>query len=121
MTPPKGAGCDNFRVPVVKATGAPATMHTMLKLLAILAISLFLGTAALSQDQTGAQAQTEDRQEPQEQDPGAEEQEDGEADDGEPAFDESVLDDQTYEGEDDEFIPSEEVPVDEPIPFPTDI
>ena len=32
-----------------------------------------------------------------------------------------VLDDQTFEGEDDDFIPSEEIPVDQPIPFPTDI
>ncbi len=35
--------------------------------------------------------------------------------------DDSVLDDQTYGGEDDDFIPSEEIPVDEPIPYPTDI
>jgi hypothetical protein len=33
----------------------------------------------------------------------------------------SVLDDQTFEGEDDDFIPTEQIPVDEPIPFPTDI
>ena len=32
-----------------------------------------------------------------------------------------VLDDQTFEGEDDDFIPSEEIPIDQPIPFPTDI
>ncbi len=32
-----------------------------------------------------------------------------------------VLDDQTFEGDDDDFIPSEEIPVDQPIPFPTDI
>lgn len=39
----------------------------------------------------------------------------------EDAPDDSVLDDQTYGGENDEFIPSEEIPVDEPIPYPTDI
>lgn len=33
----------------------------------------------------------------------------------------SVLDDQTFEGEDDDFIPTEQIPVDEPIPFPSDI
>lgn len=33
----------------------------------------------------------------------------------------SVLDDQTFEGEDDDFTPSEEIPVDQPIPFPVDI
>lgn len=37
------------------------------------------------------------------------------------AEDGSVLDDQTYSGEDDDFIPSQEIPVDEPIPFPSDI
>lgn len=35
--------------------------------------------------------------------------------------DKSILDDQTFEGEDDDFIPTEEIPVSEPIPFPTDI
>lgn len=33
----------------------------------------------------------------------------------------TVLDDQTFEGEDDDFIPTEEIPLSEPIPFPTDI
>ncbi len=100
-------------------------MHTMLKLLAILVMTLFLGTAVLSQEQARPPAdvgEKPEQQEPQEeQEPGAEQDEDGTADDADPAFDESVLDDQTYEGEDDGFIPSEEVPVDEPIPFPTDI
>ncbi|MFQ3333617.1 MAG: hypothetical protein ACI8XI_000282 [Woeseiaceae bacterium] len=31
------------------------------------------------------------------------------------------IDDQTYEEADDDFIPSEEIPADEPIPFPTNI
>lgn len=31
------------------------------------------------------------------------------------------LDEQTYEEDDDDFIPSEEIPVDQSIPFPTDI
>lgn len=100
-------------------------MLTMLKLLAILAMTLFLGTAVLSQEPAGPQADVraeQEQQEPQEeQEPGAEPEEDGTAEDADPPFDESVLDDQTYEGEDDGFIPSEEVPVDEPIPFPTDI
>ncbi|HET6628275.1 MAG TPA: hypothetical protein VFG91_00710 [Woeseiaceae bacterium] len=33
----------------------------------------------------------------------------------------TVIDDQTFEGEDDDFIPSEEIPIDQAIPFPTDI
>jgi hypothetical protein len=31
------------------------------------------------------------------------------------------LDEQTYEQDEDDFIPSEEIPADEPIPFPTNI
>ena len=31
------------------------------------------------------------------------------------------LDEQTYEKDDDDFIPTEEIPVDQAIPFPTDI
>ena len=31
------------------------------------------------------------------------------------------LDDQTYEEDDDDFVPTEEIPADEPIPFPTNI
>lgn len=50
---------------------------------------------------------------------------------GEPESDESgpdvgldeipELDQQTHENDDDEFIPTEEIPVDQSIPFPTDI
>lgn len=36
-------------------------------------------------------------------------------------FEISDLDEQTYEEEDDDFVPTEEIPADEPIPFPTDI
>ena len=38
-----------------------------------------------------------------------------------PDLDDSDLDDQTYESVDDVFVPSEEIPADEPIPFPSDI
>ena len=31
------------------------------------------------------------------------------------------LDEQTYEEDDDDFVPTEEIPADEPIPFPTNI
>lgn len=34
---------------------------------------------------------------------------------------ESDLDEQTYEEDDDDFIPTEEIPADEPIPFPSNI
>jgi hypothetical protein len=47
-----------------------------------------------------------------------------ESDEGGPdvGLDESPeLDQQTYEGDDDDFIPTEEIPVGQSIPFPTDI
>ena len=45
---------------------------------------------------------------------GAEEADDEEVEDAD-------LDEQTYEEDDDDFVPTEEIPADEPIPFPTDI
>lgn len=47
-------------------------------------------------------------------------------DDGEDApqdeeEDDSDLDLQTYEEDDDDFVPTEEIPADEPIPFPSNI
>jgi hypothetical protein len=47
----------------------------------------------------------------------AEEEQSGEADE----IDDSDLDEQTYEEDEDDFIPSEEIPVDQPIPFPSNI
>lgn len=44
---------------------------------------------------------------------------DGTADDE--VIDDSDLDEQVYEEDEDDFIPSEEIPVDEAIPFPIDI
>jgi hypothetical protein len=38
-----------------------------------------------------------------------------------PDFDDDELDEQTYEEDDDDFVPSEEIPADEPIPFPSNI
>ena len=36
-------------------------------------------------------------------------------------IDDSDLDEQTYESNDEGFIPTEEIPADEPIPFPSNI
>ncbi len=36
-------------------------------------------------------------------------------------IDDSDLDEQTYEADDDDFVPTEEIPADEPIPFPSNI
>jgi hypothetical protein len=35
--------------------------------------------------------------------------------------DDSDLDEQTYDKDDDDFVPTEEIPADEPIPFPSNI
>ena len=36
-------------------------------------------------------------------------------------IDDSDLDEQTYEEDEDDFVPSEEIPTDVPIPFPSNI
>ena len=36
-------------------------------------------------------------------------------------FDDADLDNSSYEDDDDSFVPTEEIPADEPIPFPTNI
>lgn len=52
---------------------------------------------------------------------GSEEESDpaGEADEEE--VEDADLDDQSYEEDDDDFVPTEEIPADEPIPFPSNI
>lgn len=66
-------------------------------------------------------------------DPVAEDDDEGEAEsppedpaetvvaDGAPEIDDSDLDEQTYEEDEDDFVPSEEIPTDESIPFPSNI
>ena len=62
-------------------------------------------------------------------DPGAQSEEpdaaaDEASDDTDPEdteIDDADLDLQTYEQDDDDFIPTEEIPADEPIPFPSNI
>ena len=39
----------------------------------------------------------------------------------EEVIDDSDLDEQTYQEDDDDFVPTEEIPADEPIPFPSNI
>jgi hypothetical protein len=43
------------------------------------------------------------------------------ADEEDADIDDADLDEQTYEQDDDVFIPTEEIPADEPIPFPSNI
>jgi len=51
----------------------------------------------------------------------AESEDSATADGDEEDTDDADLDEQTYEEDDDDFIPSEEIPADEPIPFPSNI
>lgn len=58
--------------------------------------------------------------------PPADEAEVPEATEAEPAdeapqIDDTGLDEQGYEEDDDDFVPSEEIPADQPIPFPSNI
>lgn len=57
--------------------------------------------------ESGAPATAEDDADPADSDP--------------ELFDDPDLDEQTYEEDDDVFVPTEEIPSDEPIPFPTNI
>jgi hypothetical protein len=84
----------------------------------LIVLVLLFALSSWSQDQAGNDAPpaTEDA-------PGGETPADDAGDDaasGEEAED-TDLDEQTYERDDDVFVPTEEIPVDEAIPFPTDI
>lgn len=84
---------------------------------AMLLLLLLPGLSAWSQDQgTTTEA-------PVAEDASAEVPAAGEADQEAPDedADDADLDEQTYERDDDVFVPTEEIPVDESIPFPTDI
>lgn len=75
----------------------------MFRILLLLIVSSFLFVPAWAQDEEAEPDETET------QEPEAEE------------IDESGLDEQGFSDEDDDFRPSEEIPADQSIPFPTDI
>ena len=70
-------------------------------------------TAAAGESDEQAEAASGDAETP------AADGEDGEDGDGE--IDDSDLDEQVYREDEDDFTPSEEIPVDHAVPFPTDI
>ena len=97
-------------------------------LLALIAAAGLVFAAAMAQVMAQEPEQAQDPAGHQDTIPedSAEQSSDGEAgavDEGavDPDLDDSDLDDQTYESDDDIFVPSEEIPADEPIPFPSDI
>ena len=76
-----------------------------------LLLALLLVKPASGQEQDEQDAETEPATEASEQ----------VADNEEPEIDDSDLDQQTYEEDDDDFVPTEEIPAGEPIPFPSNI
>lgn len=114
----------------------------MSKSLITLLLSLLLAGPAWAQDEAGdvEEPETVDAAETEESDDAgetgavgeAEEPDDADTDDEadveeevtqivDPEFGDAALDEQTYDEDDDDFVPSEEIPADEPIPFPSNI
>jgi hypothetical protein len=90
----------------------------MPKYLITLCLLVFLASPAWTQDEEAA-GETADTEETEAEDATLEEAvEDPEEEED---VDDSDLDEQTYEEDDDGFIPTEEIPADEPIPFPSNI
>ncbi len=87
----------------------------MLKYIVTLMFALTAGFAAIAQEQAAepGSGAVESAAATPEQETTAE--------DAEEEVDDSDLDEQTYEEDEDDFIPSEEIPADEPIPFPSNI
>ena len=91
-------------------------MNTMPKLLLTLLVAIFIAAPAWPQDvESGSDAAPSATEvaEPEVTEPEAAEEV--------TEIDDSDLDIQTYEEDDDDFVPSEEIPADVPIPFPSNI
>ncbi len=95
----------------------------MSRYLYTLILVLFLVVAGRAQEQeVGGQAG--EAASPEAEAAAADEADDTDAPDDEEVeeeVDDSDLDLQTYEEDDDVFVPTEEIPADEPIPFPSNI
>ncbi len=83
----------------------------MTRILFTLIISMLFALVALAQDEAPADSTTSTEVD---EATTAEQTDAGEVEDAD-------LDEQTYEQDEDDFIPTEEIPADEPIPFPTNI
>ena len=86
----------------------------MSKYLISLLVLAFLATPSWSQEDDAAGETVEETEPADTVDPAETVTEDEGADD-------SDLDVQTYEEDEDDFVPTEEIPADEPIPFPSNI
>lgn len=87
----------------------------MLKRIATLIFALAVGFAAIAQEEAAEPGSGEIESAAESP------QEETAAEDAEEEVDDSDLDEQSYEEDEDDFIPSEEIPADEPIPFPSNI
>lgn len=85
----------------------------MSKFLVGLMMLAFLAAPSWSQEDSAAGEPLEEEEAPEPSAP-AEAAEEGSGDDAD-------LDTQTYEEDEDDFVPTEEIPADEPIPFPSNI
>ena len=81
---------------------------------------MLFGVAVLAQETEAPEEAVEPASEVTTAAPDSGAQSDG-ASDASEEFDDSDLDLQTYEQDEDDFVPTEEVPADEAIPFPSDI
>lgn len=84
----------------------------MIRYLYTLIAATSLAFSVLAQDETPTEVTAEPETE---EATAAEEEADAEE------VEDADLDDQTYAEDDDDFVPTEEIPADEPIPFPTNI
>jgi len=81
----------------------------MTKALTILLLVFFLACSAWAQEEpSGGEADQPQAGEAEQVDDSSE-------------IDDSDLDEQSYDEDEDDFVPSEEIPADEPIPFPSNI
>jgi hypothetical protein len=86
----------------------------MSKYFVSLVMLAFLVTPSWSQEDSAAGETIEETEAPDPSGPAETVVEDEAADDAD-------LDQQTYDEDDDDFVPTEEIPADEPIPFPSNI
>lgn len=88
----------------------------MSKYLIMLSLLAILVDPAWTQDEEAAAGPVESEETDADKAPSA-----GQTGATEDEIDDSDLDAQTYEEDDDDFVPTEEIPADEPIPFPSNI
>ena len=92
----------------------------MPKYLIVLFVSMLLACDVLAQEEVPMDITPEEEAVPEEVAAEAVAEEVADADEDE-VVEDADLDEQTYEKDDDDFVPTEEIPVNHPTPFPTNI